>query len=94
MEPDGKTPGKYKRAYDVFGLLATQIGFSYTVAPFIILDFKKSLILWGRVKVSEVALICPMGRYLTVFSFYFIVLCSYWHPPLSAILQFTWKSLA
>ncbi|KAG0641688.1 MBOAT, membrane-bound O-acyltransferase family-domain-containing protein [Tuber brumale] len=50
VEPDGKTPGRYKRAYDIFGLLATQIGFSYIVAPFIILDFKNSLVVWGRLK--------------------------------------------
>ncbi|KAL7266198.1 Lysophospholipid acyltransferase, partial [Rhizina undulata] len=50
LEADGKTPGKYKRAYDIFGMVVTQISFSYVVAPFIILKFTDSLVLWARVK--------------------------------------------
>lgn len=52
MSADQKTPGPYKKAYDIFGLLTTQLSFAYLVSPFIILDFKNSLQLWARAYVS------------------------------------------
>ncbi|KAI5803186.1 MBOAT, membrane-bound O-acyltransferase family-domain-containing protein [Geopyxis carbonaria] len=48
MALDQKSPGPYKKIYDIFGFLATQIAFSYVVAPFIILGLGDSLRLWGR----------------------------------------------
>jgi lysophospholipid acyltransferase len=49
LNADGKTPGPYKRAYDIFGILATQLAFSYIVAPFIMLSFASSIKVWARV---------------------------------------------
>lgn len=55
MSADQKSPGPYKKVYDIFGLLVTQFSFAYIVAPFIILDFKNSLLLWSRVYVGSAA---------------------------------------
>lgn len=38
-----------KRYYDIFSYIATQLGFSFTVAPFILLSFRNSYICWQRV---------------------------------------------
>ena len=48
MDLDGKTSIPEKKYYDLFSFLATQIAFSFTVAPFIILGFSDSIILWSR----------------------------------------------
>lgn len=48
LSPDGVSPGPYKRLYDIAGIILTQVTFSYATAPFIILDFKESLIFWSR----------------------------------------------
>jgi lysophospholipid acyltransferase len=62
LNADGKTPGPYKRAYDVFGILATQLGFSYIVAPFIVLSFGSSLKVWARVGFyGHIAIILAMA---------------------------------
>lgn len=53
MNADQNTAGPYKKAYDLFGLIVTQFSFAYIVAPFIILDFKNSLLLWSRVYVCS-----------------------------------------
>lgn len=38
-----------KRYYDIFSYLATQLAFSFTVAPFILLSFRDSYTAWKRV---------------------------------------------
>lgn len=64
MSADQNTPGPYKKAYDLFGLVVTQLSFAYIVAPFIILDFKNSLLLWSRVYV------CSTGPLILSLDFY------------------------
>ncbi len=49
LSPDGKTPLPSKRYYDIFTFFLTQLAFSYTVAPFILLSFSSALIVWARV---------------------------------------------
>lgn len=49
METDGKTPLPSKRYYDVFTVFLTQATFAFTVAPFIFLSFRDSLMVWTRV---------------------------------------------
>lgn len=49
MTPDGQTPIPNKKYYDIFCLLATQIGFCFTTAPFVILGFSDSIKIWSRV---------------------------------------------
>ncbi|KAI9660297.1 MAG: Lysophospholipid acyltransferase 1 [Trizodia sp. TS-e1964] len=48
LAPDGSGTS-LKPAYDIFGYLATQLGFSFTVAPFILLDFRSCILVWWRV---------------------------------------------
>lgn len=49
LAADGQTPSPYKRVYDVFGTVATQLGFSYIVAPFLVLSLSGSIKVWARV---------------------------------------------
>jgi lysophospholipid acyltransferase len=49
LMPDGKTGTPYKIYYDAVGFVATQVGFSFATAPFVLLDFKDSLLVWSRV---------------------------------------------
>jgi lysophospholipid acyltransferase len=49
LTPDGSTPLPSKRYYDIFTFFLTQIAFAFTVAPFIILSFKGSILVWARV---------------------------------------------
>lgn len=49
MSADGTRALPHKRYYDILTWLVTQLAFSFTVAPFIFLDFHKSLIVWSRV---------------------------------------------
>ncbi|KAF2107576.1 MBOAT, membrane-bound O-acyltransferase family-domain-containing protein [Lophiotrema nucula] len=49
LTPDGQKPGPYKRYYDIFTLVLTQVTFAYTVAPFIFLGFGDTLKVWARV---------------------------------------------
>lgn len=49
MTPDGKEPLPSKRYYDVFTWVLTQVVFAYTVAPFILLSFSSTMLVWSRV---------------------------------------------
>ncbi|PPJ50442.1 hypothetical protein CBER1_05574 [Cercospora berteroae] len=49
MSPDGTKPTKYKPYYDVFTWLVTQLIFSFTTTPFILLSIHDSLLAWRRV---------------------------------------------
>lgn len=49
MQPDGKTPGPGKTAYDIASWAVTQAAFSFTVAPFILLTFERCITCWARV---------------------------------------------
>ncbi|KAI9784993.1 MAG: lysophospholipid acyltransferase [Geoglossum umbratile] len=49
LSPDGKTPTKYKIHYDICGYVATQLSFAFVAAPFIVLSFRDSLLVWSRV---------------------------------------------
>ena len=49
MSPDGQKPTPYKRYYDVLSYLSTQAAFSFTTAPFVILNLPASLLVWSRV---------------------------------------------
>ena len=49
MTPDGKKPTEYKRYYDIFTWLVTQLAFSFTTAPFILLSIHASMLAWARV---------------------------------------------
>ncbi|GAB7347882.1 hypothetical protein MBLNU459_g5408t1 [Dothideomycetes sp. NU459] len=49
MTPDGNKPNANKRYYDIFSWLVTQLAFSYTVAPFVLLTFSSSMLVWARV---------------------------------------------
>lgn len=47
--PDGSKPTKYKPYYDIFTWLVTQLAFSFTTAPFILLSIHDSVLVWARV---------------------------------------------
>nr|POE78450.1 hypothetical protein CFP56_60682 [Quercus suber] len=49
MSPDGTKAGPYKRYYDVFTWLVTQLTFSFVTAPFILLTIPASTAAWARV---------------------------------------------
>jgi lysophospholipid acyltransferase len=49
LTPDGKQPTQYKPYYDIFTWLVTQLAFSFTTAPFILLSASASLTAWARV---------------------------------------------
>lgn len=49
MTADGNKPTANKRYYDIFSWLVTQLAFSYTVAPFVLLTFTNSTLVWARV---------------------------------------------
>ena len=49
MTPVGAKPTKYKPYYDVFTWLVTQLAFSFTTAPFILLTAQASLQVWAAV---------------------------------------------
>ncbi|KAF9733936.1 hypothetical protein PMIN02_010902 [Paraphaeosphaeria minitans] len=49
MSPDGKQPLPSKRYYDIFTWFLTQVVFAFTVAPFIILTFSGTWLVWSRV---------------------------------------------
>lgn len=49
MTPDGKKPTGNKPYYDIFTWLVTQLAFSFTTAPFILLSASASLTAWARV---------------------------------------------
>ncbi|EMC96991.1 hypothetical protein BAUCODRAFT_138379 [Baudoinia panamericana UAMH 10762] len=47
LTPDGR-PTPQKRYYDFFTWLVTQLAFSFTTAPFVLLSFHDSMQVWGR----------------------------------------------
>lgn len=49
LDPATQKPLPTKRYYDVFSYLATQLTFSFVVAPFLILSFGGSVRVWARV---------------------------------------------
>jgi lysophospholipid acyltransferase len=49
LTPDGKSPTKYKKYYDVVCWFNTQLAFCFCTAPFVILKFNDSLKVWARV---------------------------------------------
>lgn len=49
LDPASQQPLPSKRYYDVFSYLATQVTFSFAVAPFLILSFSGSIKAWSRV---------------------------------------------
>lgn len=49
LAADGKTSLSTKVCYDVFTFFLTQLAFSFTVAPFILLGFSDTLMVWARV---------------------------------------------
>jgi lysophospholipid acyltransferase len=49
MTPDGKNPLPSKQYYDIFTIFLTQSAFAFTVAPFILLGFRDTLLVWSRV---------------------------------------------
>lgn len=72
MTPDGKQPTPHKRYYDFFTWLVTQLAFTFTVAPFILLTLPASITAWSRVYfycvigviISTVFLATPGKAYL------------------------------
>ena len=72
MTPDGKQPTKYKPYYDFFTWLVTQLVFSFTTAPFILLSIHDSMLAWTRVyfygiigvTICSVFLLTPGKAYL------------------------------
>jgi len=48
MTPDGSKPTKYKPYYDVLTWVVTQLAYSFTTAPFILLTVHDSMLVWGR----------------------------------------------
>jgi lysophospholipid acyltransferase len=49
MSADGKTPLPIKRYYDFFSYVVTQLAFSFTTAPFVLLTIHDSFLVWSRV---------------------------------------------
>ncbi|KAF2744273.1 MBOAT family protein-like protein [Sporormia fimetaria CBS 119925] len=49
LAPDGKSALPSKRYYDIATFLITQTTFAFTVAPFYLLGFHESMLVWGRV---------------------------------------------
>lgn len=49
MTADGAKPTPQKRYYDFFTWLVTQLAFSFTTAPFILLTIHDSTLAWARV---------------------------------------------
>ncbi|KAF8245090.1 MBOAT-domain-containing protein [Wilcoxina mikolae CBS 423.85] len=48
LSADQKSAGPYKKAYDIFSMIITQLAFSYVAAPFIILSLSGSIKVWTR----------------------------------------------
>lgn len=49
MTPDGTKPTPYKRYYDVFTWLVTQLAFSFTTTGFVLLSVHDTLKVWAAV---------------------------------------------
>lgn len=74
LESDGVTPKPTKRVYDFVSWVCTQLAFGFVVQPFVILDFKKSIICWQTVYYWLLLVIAgsffvyrgPFAKYFTV----------------------------
>lgn len=72
MTPEGNKPTQYKPYYDFFTWLVTQLAFSFTTAPFILLSVHSSMLAWARVyfyciigvTICSVFLVTPGKTYL------------------------------
>lgn len=49
LSPDGQYPTPYKPYYDILSYLTTQLAFSFTTTPFVLLTLPDSLRVWSRV---------------------------------------------
>ena len=49
LTPDGQRPTQYKLYYDILSYLTTQLAFTFTTAPFILLSLQSSIQVWARV---------------------------------------------
>ncbi|KAM0646177.1 hypothetical protein ACHAO3_009037 [Verticillium nonalfalfae] len=49
LDPDSGLPNRRKKYYDVLSFLTTQVVMSFAVAPFLILSFSGSVLVWSRV---------------------------------------------
>lgn len=49
LTPDGERPTRYKPYYDFISYLATQLAFTFTTAPFILLSLQSSIQVWSGV---------------------------------------------
>jgi lysophospholipid acyltransferase len=49
LDPKTAQPTAYKIYYDIFSYLATQLSFSFVVAPFVLLTLPASFLVWTRV---------------------------------------------
>ncbi|CCG25947.1 Ale1 protein [Candida orthopsilosis Co 90-125] len=49
LQSDGVTPKPTKKIYDFVSWVSTQLAFGFVVQPFVILNFKKSLLCWQTV---------------------------------------------
>ncbi|KZF21287.1 putative MBOAT family protein [Xylona heveae TC161] len=49
LTADGTSPTPYKKYYDIASLVTTQLAFSFTAAPFVLLSLHDSLLVWSRV---------------------------------------------
>ena len=49
MSPDGTKPTAYKRYYDFFTWVVTQLGFAFATTPFIVLTLRNSMRVWAQV---------------------------------------------
>ncbi|MCJ1385934.1 lysophospholipid acyltransferase [Xylographa soralifera] len=57
LTPDGQRPTPAKRYYDLVTYFATQSVFCFTTAPFVLLTFSASLLVWARVYFYAVLMI-------------------------------------
>lgn len=64
LQADGVTPQPSKIFYDIICYLVTQAALAYMVQPFVILDLKESLYVWGTTYY-----IIHVGMALTIFGF-------------------------
>ncbi|KAI5950548.1 ale1 [Candida margitis] len=74
LQDDGVTPKPTKRIYDFVSWVSTQLAFGFVVQPFVILDFKKSLLCWQTVHYWLLVVIAgtffiyrgPFAKYFTI----------------------------
>jgi lysophospholipid acyltransferase len=49
LDPKTSKPTSYKIFYDIFSFIITQLAFSFTTVPFVILTLPESFLVWSRV---------------------------------------------